>query len=298
MFQATRGNYAVRFGISKVPKPVALAFVTRTLARYQKYIDSGKSCFSEPGLRDVLLAVPSNNVGAATSIQSRQRLGDRASGGYLLATEQIDIRNERSERSPFDGFELSQSDHAFAKNGPIVNRGKKKEVLLDDVGNNASLRPSSSLGSTPSGGAKGKRSERDSSAKAGRPSLSNSKGERKTKSKPRQKAAQLPTHPPMQHSPSVSTDLVPNPSNRRRDGLKSPGNILDSSKENNDALDLSSLPLSELDSIEDLHVVNEFDGHQDLNSWLNFDDVDVQEDDGFGGLQIPMDDLSDLNMLL
>ncbi|KAK9735169.1 hypothetical protein RND81_04G188200 [Saponaria officinalis] len=293
---ATRGNYAVRIGISKVSKHVALAFIKRTLARCHKYEETGKSCFSEPALQEILLAAPSNNNGVVPGVQAEHRLDARASG-YPVGSEQLGFQNAKPERSPFDAFEpLSQSDHAFAKNGPILNRGKKKEVLLDDVGGNASLRGTPSLGSTLHGGTKGKRSERDSSAKAGRPSLSNSKGERKTKSKPKQKAAQLSTHP-VQSSATVSGELVTNAGNRRREDLKSPGHILDSSKDEN--MDLSNLPLTELDSIEDLNVVNEFEGHQDLSSWLNFDEVEgLQDDDGFGGLQIPMDDLSDLNMLL
>lgn len=41
-----------------VPKQVALAFVRRTLARCQKFDDSGASCFSDPPLRDVIFAMP------------------------------------------------------------------------------------------------------------------------------------------------------------------------------------------------------------------------------------------------
>ncbi|XP_074312402.1 uncharacterized protein LOC141647927 isoform X2 [Silene latifolia] len=293
---ATRGNYAVKIGISKVSRHVALAFIKRTLARCRRYEEAGKSCFSEPAVRDILLAVPSTSAGAAAGIQADQRLEARSSGRYPGGSEQLNnLQNDKSERSVLDTFEpLSQSDHAFARNGPILNRGKKKEVLLDDVGGNGSLRATSSLGSTLPGGAKGKRSDRDSGPKAGRPSLSNSKGERKTKSKPKQKVSQLTTHP-VQTTTSVSGEFV----NRRREGQKSPRNIPDSSKESNDAMNLSSLPLSELDSIEDLNVGNELEGHQDLSSWLNFDEVEgLQDDDGFGGLQIPMDDLSDLNMLL
>lgn len=218
-------------------------------------------------------------------------------GAYLAVPEQLDLQNDKSDRGRFDAYAAlaHQSDHAFAKNGPIVNRGKKKEVLLDDVGGNAALRSAATLGSSLLGGAKGKRSDRDSGAKAGRPSISNLKGERKTKSKPKQKAAQLSTHP-VQPSANVSSELVANNSNRKREGLISPGNILDSSKECKD-MDLGSLPLSELDSIEDLSVANEFEGHQDLSSWLNFDEEGLQDHDSMG-LEIPMDDLSELNMLI
>ncbi|XP_021730540.1 uncharacterized protein LOC110697476 [Chenopodium quinoa] len=294
---ATRGSSAARIGITKVSRHVALAFIRRTLARCRKFEDAGKSCFSEPSLRDVLLAVPSNNTGGIQAEQN-MRLDSRSSGAYVAGPEQLDFQNDKSGRGPFDAYEAlsHQSDHAFAKNGPILNRGKKKEVLLDDVGGNTALRSTATLGSSLLGGAKGKRTERDSGAKAGRPSISNLRGERKTKSKPKQKAAQLSTHP-VQPSANVSSDMVANNSNRKREGLISPGNILDSSKECKDVMDLSSLPLSEIDSIEDLSVANEFEGHQDLSTWLNFDEDGLQDHDSMG-LEIPMDDLSELNMLM
>ena len=39
------------------------------------------------------------------------------------------------------------------------------------------------------------------------------------------------------------------------------------------------------------------DQEQDLGSWLNIDEDGLQDDD-FMGLEIPMDDLSDLNMIV
>ncbi|KNA22642.1 hypothetical protein SOVF_032520 isoform B [Spinacia oleracea] len=296
---ATRGSSAARIGISKVSRHVALACIKRTLARCRKFEDAGKSCFSEPSLREILLAVPSNNVGAASGIQAEQnvRLDSRTSGAYVVGLEPLDPQNDNSDRGfPFDTYD-HQSDQAFAKNGPILNRGKKKEVLLDDVGGNGALRCTAALGSSVMGGAKGKRSDRDSGVKAGRPSISNLRGERKTKSKPKQKAAQLSTHPVQPSGNNVSNDMFGNNSNRKREGLISPGNILDSSKECKDVMDLSSLPLSEIDSIEDLGVANEFEGHQDLSTWLNFDEDGLQDHDSMG-LEIPMDDLSELNMLI
>lgn len=274
---ATRGSSAAKIGISKVPRHVALAFIRRTLARCRKFEYSGKSCFAEPALRDVLFAVPSNNIGAEQSMRVEARIS---------GSEHLDFQGDKTERGPFDTYEAHQSDHAFAKNGPILNRGKKKEVLLDDVGGNPSARSASNLGSTLLGGAKGKRSERDVSAKGGRPSITNLKGERRAKSKPKQKATQMSTHP-VQPSASGSNG---------RQGLISPGNILDSSKESTDPLGFSNLPL-ELDSIDDLSVANEFGGHQDLSSWLNFDEDGLQDHDSMG-LEIPMDDLSELNIPL
>lgn len=175
------------------------------------------------------------------------------------------------------GTSIRLSDHSVAKNGPVSNRGKKKELSLDDVGSSVFR----------AGGAKGKRSERDSS-KNGRMSMGGSKGERKTKSKPKQKTAQL--------SMSGVNKIVESgsePANNRRKDVRfmssnnAPPN---SSKDTKDSLDLSGLPL---DGIEELGV--DCDAPQDLNSWFNFEVDGLQEEqDDVIGLEIPMDDLSDL----
>lgn len=160
------------------------------------------------------------------------------------------------------------------KNGPISNRGKKKEVSLDDF----SLRTASPFSNTHSGaGAKGKRSERDrdkdvssrNSNRLGRPPL-NAKSKPKTKAKPKQKSG-----------PSNCTH---NTVNRKEVGVNS-------SSEIKDQMDITSLQLHELDPIEELGG----NGQQDLSSWL---DVDGLQDHYTIGLDIPMDDLSELNMLM
>lgn len=56
--QATRGSSGSKSGASKVSKQLALAFMKRTLDRCRKFEDTGKSCFSEPAFRDVILAGP------------------------------------------------------------------------------------------------------------------------------------------------------------------------------------------------------------------------------------------------
>jgi hypothetical protein len=70
----------------------------------------------------------------------------------------------------------------------------------------------------------------------------------------------------------------------------------DPSKEIKEPLDITNLQLHELDSIE-LGVVNDFGGPQDLSTWLNIDDDNLQDQD-LAGLDIPMDNLSELNMNL
>nr|AFK42787.1 unknown [Lotus japonicus] len=64
-----------------------------------------------------------------------------------------------------------------------------------------------------------------------------------------------------------------------------------------ESADLGNLPLPDLGSIEEFGVSGELGGPQDLSSWLNnFDDDGLQEDDCIG-LEIPMDDLSDLMLM-
>jgi len=52
----------------------------------------------------------------------------------------------------------------------------------------------------------------------------------------------------------------------------------DPSKEIKEPLDITNLQLHELDSIE-LGVVNDFGGPQDLSTWLNIDDDNLQDQD-------------------
>lgn len=60
--QATRGSNASKSGVAKVSKQVAMAFMKRTLARCRKFEETGKSCFTEPAIRDVLFAAPPREV--------------------------------------------------------------------------------------------------------------------------------------------------------------------------------------------------------------------------------------------
>lgn len=66
--QATRGSIASKSGIAKVPKQVAVAFMKRTLARCRKFEDTGKSCFSEPALQEIIYGVPRDKDAELTSM--------------------------------------------------------------------------------------------------------------------------------------------------------------------------------------------------------------------------------------
>ncbi|EEF37407.1 conserved hypothetical protein [Ricinus communis] len=316
---ATRGSCASKFGVPKVSKQVALAFMKRTLARCRKFEETAKSCYSEPPLRDIILAAPARGnlaestscIGSAVKLNVHHGTPDSqydpgASGAFPSGAERYDLLNDKCGRvaTAAIGTLTHTHDHEFAKTRPLVNRGKKKELLLDDVGSKASFRTASSLGNTLPAGTKGKRSERERDntlvrnpvTKAGRASQANVKGDRKTKSKPKQKTAQLST------SDGISNKFKDTSSNKKREGgLNSYGyTSQDSFKESRgtaDTTDLQDLSL-------ELGMANDMDNHQDLSNLFNFDEDGLPENDLMGldlpmdGLEIPMDDLSDLNMLL
>lgn len=186
--------------------------------------------------------------------------------------------------------------------------------MLDDVVGGAVFKASSALGNL--GGAKGKRSERDRDpsnkngvAKAGRLSMGGSKGERKTKSKPKQKTAQLSmsgnalvnkftdTTDSLYPLASGPGESINNSGNRKKDvRFMSSGNAPSvKSKDMKESIDFSTLPLKDIDGIEELDVDSETGAPQDLNSWFNFEVDGLQDHDSIG-LEIPMDDLSELQM--
>ncbi|KAF5770550.1 hypothetical protein HanXRQr2_Chr14g0660661 [Helianthus annuus] len=213
---ATRGPS--RGAIAKIPKHVALAFGRRTLSRCRKFLKSGVSCFNMAPLRDILFAPPDIELEPPTKY--------------------IGFQN------PHPDSRIS-SDEAFAINGPISNRGKKKELLLDDV-------------STGFGGATGKRAYQ---------------GERKMKAT----GGQIPNQSTRSLHP-VQPSLI-------RESRLERSSVTQESNGGTQDID----PL--LDPIDELGV----GGPQDLSSLLNFDDEELQ-DHFSAGLEIPMDDLTELNM--
>nr|XP_029117254.1 uncharacterized protein LOC105033855 isoform X3 [Elaeis guineensis] len=324
-------------GVSKVSKQLALAFAKRTLARCQKFEQTGRSCFSEPAFCDVIFAAPHNSIdakyadgitsGTATPINGESRsyqLGSRVSASGTLAsgaTSSITERHGSShkiDRGPLDSYQglAYVSEQTVVKNDPISGRGKKREVLLDDVVTSAASRAASTLSHTLPGGPKWKRTERERdqnkdaparnpTAKAGRPSLSSGRGERKTKTKPKQKIAQLSTSGNGLGKVTETTSLMlpsgetVNSAGTRVDQeveLRSVSNgAQNSSKEMDDNI-FTNLPLHGIDSIDELDVAEGLGGQgQDIGSWLNVDE-DALQDHDLVGLEIPMDDLSELKL--
>ncbi|KAE9611815.1 hypothetical protein Lalb_Chr06g0166441 [Lupinus albus] len=294
---ATRRSSAARNGIPKVSRPIALAFMKRTLARCRKFEETRRSCFLEPAFKDVLFAAHAcdNYAGSdfAVKLPLAQNSQQESPLPGLLPCRKRGVLENINHPSELD----------VARTGPTLNRGKKKELLLDDVGG---LKSASTIGNSFMGGVMGKRSEREwdkdtsgrkSAAKASRSSADHSRGERNTKSKAKQKVAQLSTSGNESLSKLMQNDnsehrLTCGSSEGKAGSSPHGHNTEDLSIQTGEPVDLTNL--LELDSIE-LGVDNELNEDQDLGSWFNVDEL---QDDDVMGLDIPMDDLSDLNMLL
>ncbi|GAB4837992.1 hypothetical protein Ancab_027518 [Ancistrocladus abbreviatus] len=290
----------------RAARQASLAFVRTTLEHCRKYEATGLSCFSEPAFKDIF------HSGSSCLIEAQSVdaiMEDEAAGPYTssLGLHQIDQSVENHNVYSPSAF-LSGNHSAeqnIGKEDAWSTKVKKRELLLDDVGGNTNVTSgvSPSIGGTLLSSAKGKRSERDregkvqgrellsrnGSTRLGRPAAGNAKGERKSKAKPKQKTTQL--------SASVNSLL---------------GKILEQPKASFSSVPKSSENASNNNNMEKDEFCLEFDDpdlqlpgmdvdlcgqSQDLGSWLNIDDDGLQDHD-FMGLEIPMDDLADVNMMV
>jgi hypothetical protein len=218
-------------------------------------------------------------------------------------------RMEEIERASFVGHSPA-IDFSHLKEEAWPSR----ELSLEDVSRYTSTRDVNALSSIGLGGIKGKRSERDRDAKVkdggapGRSGPSNAKGERKTKTKPRQKTG--PLLKPIQGLVPKAADHQPakgRSSNqvhgsyfmateshamRRDEVMQSLPMLQEPQMEAEGQIDLSALPLPGMEIIS-------MDQADDIGSWLDFglEDPMQQNDDLSMGLDVPMDDLSGLMMM-
>jgi hypothetical protein len=188
------------------------------------------------------------------------------------------------------------SDLPFAKEDPWTNNVKQRELLLDEVVGSITggTLKTSGLGTSLVSNTKGKRSERDRDGKghnrdggrAGRPSASNAKGERKNKTKPKQKAAAVSA--PTSSTPRDSQlPAKITPSSIGKDATAAAARRDDPANASNDSEmpDLSNLELPGMDG--------------DFGGWLNIEDDDVGiQDFDLMGLEIPMDDINEINLMI
>lgn len=188
------------------------------------------------------------------------------------------------------------SDLSFTKEDPWTNNVKQRELLLDEVVGSITggTLKTSALGTPLVSNTKGKRSERDREGKGhnrdggrtARPSSSNAKGERKNKTKPKQKTANISAPSNNPRDPQLPAKITP--SNNGKDSTAAPAAARrdDLANASNDAEmpDLSNLELPGMDV--------------DFGGWLNMDDDDGLQDLDLMGLEIPMDDINEINLMI
>lgn len=201
-----------------------------------------------------------------------------------------------------------------------------RELSLEDVSRYTSTRDVNALSSMGLGGIKGKRSEREWDAKAkdggagARSGSSNAKGERKTKTKPRQKTGPLlkPIQGLVPRAADHQSAMGRSPSQNQAQGQEqrqgqghghggyfiAPGShalrreegmlpmVPVAQMEGEGQIDLSAIPLPGMEMIS-------MEQGDDIGSWLDFglEDPMQQTDDLSMGLDVPMDDLSGVMML-
>ncbi|XP_073289815.1 uncharacterized protein [Primulina huaijiensis] len=314
-YRNCRGSnvHGMKSATGKMAKQAAVAFVKHTLERCQEFEATGKSCFDEPLYRDIFLA----GVSRLTDEQPRNLNTDNEFGEPYLRTSggSLEVRASAhlgAQQSPSNNQEMYYSDLFPSSNlgsepnsgqeDSWSNRVKRRELLLDEVGVSTSPGAPSCLRGSLVCSAKGKRTERDregkgnsrevlsrsGTAKIGRPASATVKGERKSKAKPKQKNVNL--------SASINGPL-----GKMAEQTKG---MLSSTLKSNDIsgrdvtqileepIDLSGLQLPDMDP-------RDFGGQgEDIGSWLDIEDDGLQDHDYMGGLEIPMDDLANLNMMI
>ncbi|KAJ0983896.1 hypothetical protein J5N97_002252 [Dioscorea zingiberensis] len=309
--------------VNKNTKLAAMALVKRTLARCEKFEKTGISCFNKPAFRDIFLSISSHNAEtesmdaaldgeAAKRLASTQNLERATDLSISLESQPAERLNmhDKVSNTPQPINQLSE----YGKDEVWLNGAKRREVLLEDVVGNSSnsFRSSAGLESSLARGTKGKRSGRDRGGKGSnkdttsrngtlkaRPSLSNVKGERKNKAKLKQKTTQLSAS----HNGLVSSSTERPDTMLSSSGPKSHGKLdenvllLDSvgrqkTSDEIEATELNNLQIPELD-------VDDFGGQgQDIGSWFSIVDDEALQDIDCMGLEIPMDDLSEVNMMI
>ncbi|KVI12220.1 hypothetical protein Ccrd_009354 [Cynara cardunculus var. scolymus] len=294
----------------KMAKQAALAFMQQTLDRCHEFGTTGKSCFAEPLYREMLRSGSSHLNDAQIDVATDGEFG-KVYGNSIERVSGAQLSPSLNNHDIYSSDAFHSSEQTFGKADIWSSRVKNRELYLDDVVAGTSSGAPSGIGTTILNSAKGKRSDRDREGKGngrevlsrngapkiGRPASGNVKGERKAKTKLKQKTTQLSAslNGPIgkisdQHRPTMPS--VPKPVEMKNNIIKEKDDykLLENSEE---PLDFSHLQIPEMDVLGD----DLGEQGQDIGSWLNIDEEILQDDD-FMGLEIPMDDLSDLNMMV
>uniref|UniRef100_A0A0E0L1C3 Uncharacterized protein n=1 Tax=Oryza punctata TaxID=4537 RepID=A0A0E0L1C3_ORYPU len=267
--------------VNRAGKHAALSFVKRTIARCQNYEEAGACCFDESPFKDMFVS--------ATSHRSDP---DSASQDNIMVPKSV----QRASTSDASRASSHLTDLSFAKEDPWTNNVKQRELLLDEVVGSITggTLKTSGLGTSLVSNTKGKRSEREGKghnrdgSRSGRPSSSNAKGERKNKTKPKQKTANIsaPVSSALTRDPQSQAKITPSGNGRDNTSAAASARLEEPANASNDAEmpDLSNLELPGMDV--------------DFGGWLNIEDDDGLQDLDLMGLEIPMDDINEINLMI
>ncbi|MCO5572726.1 hypothetical protein L7F22_026485 [Adiantum nelumboides] len=294
---------------SKAGRAAAVAIAKRSLARWKHYMDTEETCFNEAVFREALFCIsPKEGEMKSLSNTGEVRVGLNTVGLTLTGSSELKLaastgtrwicRAFGTDKVDKDSCESDQptvgtpSERTGDKDDIWCTRPNEREVLLEEVGG------SGSVGSVLCG-TKGKRSERERDAGTGKGSGRQgiaTKGERKTKTKPRQKTAPLlKAVNGLLGKPSELPEKSGARAKQESMGVGLGGG--DAQAEGEGTIDLSHLQIPGMD---DLVGNGDLGGQgQDLGSWLDFEDPGLPDAGGdFMGLDVPMDDLADLSMIM
>ncbi|XP_013598278.1 PREDICTED: uncharacterized protein LOC106306266 isoform X1 [Brassica oleracea var. oleracea] len=279
--KASRRHHTVagKNSANKISKQAASAFVKRTLERCRQFEETGKSCFSEPEIKDMFIA----RLATAPADKEDNPSTSTPIGSQPSSTSLARVGQNLENYANCSDAENALREQTIGREDTVCsNRVKKRELLLDDVG---------IIGTQLSSSTKGKRSERDRDGKVqassrsgtnkiGRPSLSSTNGERKQKAKPKQETNQISSFVRIPEQPKA-----PLPNSNEANGEY---DNLEALEDTEPILDFSQL------QIPDGLGGPEFDAQPgDISSWFNMDE---EEDFDILELGVPMDDLAGLNI--
>lgn len=235
----------------------------------------------------------------------------KAGGAGAVSSEGMtSLGAVESGRGSYDG-QSAAVDCGHLKDGDWTSRAREREAFLEDVSDVSgytSTRDVNSFCSNGFGGIKGKRSERERDGKGkdvgSRPGQSNSKGERKMKTKLRQKTGPLLRSvqglvPRAAEQHFGKARLLDEGHSAAADSHVAKDEVMSSlpafqeaAMEAEGQIDLSAIPLP---GMEEMNMAQ-----ADMGTWLDFDLEDPlqQTDDFLMGLDVPMDDLSGLHMMM
>ncbi|XP_031741353.1 uncharacterized protein LOC101209188 isoform X3 [Cucumis sativus] len=313
-----RGSGGSKSTIRRVSKSAARSLMQRTLARCHKFEDTGISCFNEPALQDIIFSTPPQKRDAKTVdfggcttatnafYESSRQMDDRRLGTVSGPSERYDSQSDTLDKGSSNAQAINSSELVSVR-GSMMIKQKKREMRIDEVAGSASSRL------TP--GTKGKRSDRERDPNKNHPlsnffgsSLDGCQGVRRSRPKPRQKGSclsasgarsenQLSEVPESLTSQSSKMGAKFSDRTRGIDPALPANFLVGSTKDADESTGLRNLQLHDLDAMEDLDVSKDLGDHQDLGSWLDIDEDGLQDHDAIG-LEIPMDDLSELNMMV